>query len=498
MYYRVFPSISPAGWVAYPTETSFHVENLLSGEQHDYPPLYEPPTKYWNKPTFFWDDSGQYALLSDGNLWALDCASGTLSLLRENWEFGDGYYFAERPTWSPDSNRAILLDMNDGVYSFNRSDGVLAELAIDIGGHFLDAGWYWLDDWRLVVYGTAEWGISIYDFESSSTQRIGVQFSPYAKPRLSSDGRYLAFVEDGPVIYDTATATYQRMRPDYRSFNSVTGGEIAWNDTDDWLLVFDDALVAGGAYVRYLDIMRADGTLRRDLSFSWSPNAITLNWLPPQVDPAALPPPVKSPLFPQPERTLHGSQWSFYADWSPDGRWLAAGLGWGSGGAITLWEIDTGEIVHVFEDAAEDERVVWPTVDEFVPALIIPDSVLIWRNEHILASSPDGRQQVKNVDNATVVVDSHTGDMLAKLNNLSEWEPVFTSAAFSPDGHWLVAVTPYRPIQFWRTDTFESLPIPRIPGQAVAFSPDGTQLAVTASWDVQIWDIATLLGTDVQ
>lgn len=101
--YPRFPSISPAGWVAYPTAHSFRIENVLTGEQHAFPPLDDPQEIQW-------DASGQYALLDDGNAWLLDCNSGILSLLRDNLELADRYffdYFDDRPAWSPGSKYAF-------------------------------------------------------------------------------------------------------------------------------------------------------------------------------------------------------------------------------------------------------------------------------------------------------------------------------------------------------------------------------------------------------
>jgi WD40 repeat protein len=500
--YSDFPSVSPAGWLAYPTENSFQVENLLSGEQYTLPPLAKPESTYSDNRTILWDPSGQYALITDGGLWLLDCTTGILSQIRANWEFDSNSFRGERAIWSPAGTYAILLGADSSFFSFNRKSGNLNELPIEVGaGNYPDVAWFWVDEQHPLfyyAYQNAADGLFLYDLVSFSVQHIDIEFLAYTYPRLSSDGRYVAFVADGAVLYDRAAGSYQRFRPDYRGFNSAGGQEIAWDDTDQWLFVFDDALVAGGANIRYLDIVRADGAVQRDLSFSWTPNLITLNWLPPQVDVDALPPPITAPLIPQPETTLAGSQWSFYVDWSPDGRWLAAVLGWDSAGDITVWDIATGEIVHVFEDAEKDERVVWPSGDQFVPELSIPEHVPVWRIAHILARSPDGRLEVKDADQGTVIVDADTGDVIVQLNNTNryEWESPYTAAAFSPDGQWLAATTPYGPIRMWRTDTFERLSIPTIPGQAVAFSLDGTQLAVTASRDVQIWNVTELLDLD--
>jgi WD40 repeat protein len=487
-----FPSISPAGWVAYPAAHSFRIENVLTGEQHTFPPLDDPQEIQW-------DASGQYALLDDGNAWLLDCDSGILSLLRDNLELADRYffdYFDDRPAWSPGSNHAIFLGSDGVVYGFNRADGVLFELPIGFEKGTGFPGWYWLDDSRFAIYWAGKIKLAICYFESSCEQYIDVDIPDSTQPRLSPDGRRIAFVRDGAVIYDQKTATEVEVRPNYGSFDSFPGGEVVWHDSGEWLFVYDNAVVAGGGDRRQLSIVSSDGRLHRDLSFSWTSNSITLNWLPRQVDVDDLPPPIASPLFPHPDMTLEGSHWSNHVDWSPDGRWLASGLDWGRGGDITVWEVGTGEIVHVFKDAEKDERAVWLPGDKFVPALSIPDHLLDWRTDGILACSPDGHQVVQNKDYTTRVVDTDTGYLLAELHG--EWGTYFFSASYSPNGRWLVAASPHMPVHIWNTATWEIVATLPNPGQAVAFSPDGMQLAVTASWDVQIWDVATLLGSDIQ
>ena len=492
LYYAAFPSISPAGWLVYPTENGFYAGNLLSGRHLSFPALIAPSS-------IAWDPSGQFALVMDDDLWLLDCVAEDLTILRDSWEVHDPYFYVARPMWSPEGSRAILFGMADPLYGFDKLSGGLREVQIDIDKSFDDDfDWYWLDESRAVFYQTSQPGLTIYDFDSFTVQYIDVDLATETQPRLSPDERYIAFVREGAVIYDRDAKIELRARPDYRSFNSVFGGEIIWHESGEWLLIFEDALVAGGGHMRYLGIVRADGTRRRDLSFSWAPNPIALNWLPPRVDPVELPPPVETSPLPQPTATLHGSHWSFYVDWSPDGRWIAAGLDWASGGEITVWEIETREIIHVFENAEEDERVEWSQDGESVPKLMIPNHVPVWRIAQILARSPDGRQEVKILGSATVVADAATSEVIVRLNNQGEWDPTLTAAAYSPDGEWLAAINPYRPLRVWRTDTFEPVSIPKIPGQGLAFSPDSTQIALTSSWDVQIWDVADLLAWGAQ
>jgi hypothetical protein len=65
--------------------------------------------------------------------------------------------------------------------------------------------------------------------------------------------------------------TYTYVRPDANSYFSVGGGKVTWHPNGEWLLLFEDALKAGGGNIRHLGITNRDGTLRRDLSDSYDP-----------------------------------------------------------------------------------------------------------------------------------------------------------------------------------------------------------------------------------
>ncbi len=489
-----FPSISPAGWVAYPTADSFHAQHLLSGKQHTLPPLNTPETY-----RVHWDASGQYALINDGNLRLLDCATGTLTPIRYAWKFHQDYTFGSYKNWpvrSPDSRYALLLGADSVLYALDRTTGVMTALEITIQEIVPDVGWYWLDAEHPVIYNEDGSGVFVYDLITLAVQRIGEVSLFNTQPRLNPGGDILAFVREGAVIYTRDTGHELEVRPSYRSYGTFDGGEVLWHDSGDWLLISEESLVAGGAYIRNLGIVRADGALRRDLSFRWWPNTITVNWLPPQVDLADLPPSVETPLFLQPAQTLHRTQWSYVVDWSPDGRWLATGSERGNSGSLTLWDMNTGDVAQTITEIDAHEQVFWPSNDGSATEIIIPDRITNWTQELILAHSPDGRQIVLNRELLTYVVDAETGKTLTHLH--SGWPEYFWSASYSPNGRLLAAVNPYMPVRIWNTTTWELIAETPNPGQAVAFSPDGTQLAVTASWDVQIWDVGELLEFGIQ
>src|SRR5438128_9360852 len=78
---------------------------------------------------------------------------------------------------------------------------------------------------------------------------------------------------------------------------------------------------------------------------------------------------------------------------------------------------------------------------------------------------------------------------------------VITSAAFSPDGRWVVTASKDRTARIWEVKTGREVVLLRGHADAVsaaAFSPDG-RWVVTASEDrtARVWDVATGGGHEV-
>ena len=264
-----FPSISPAGWVAYPTPDNFRAENVLTGETRRFTPLTDPDH-------IAWDASGQHALIAGGGLWWLDCAGGVVTRLRGGW-----YFRLIEPVWSPGGLYALLTGADQTLYGFNPT---LTELSITARNDY--GAWTWLDDTHALILSATEPGAFVYDLAALTVRYIPVEIPSNAGlPRLSPDGRFLAFIGEDIVVYDTATATTRTIPT---AENTIPGGDVDWNESGEWLLLFEYAASAGGGGKTYLGIAHADGILRRDLGFSRWPSAITLDWLPPQVDPETL------------------------------------------------------------------------------------------------------------------------------------------------------------------------------------------------------------------
>ncbi len=372
-------TVSTADWAAYSTERSFRIENILTHETHQWTPIDQLQKIYWSP-------DGIHALLfTESQVWVLDCTAATLTLLGSSSEFNKPYYDYGKPIWSLNGGYALLLGVDKNFYVFDRAQSTLTVWPLgNADDQWSSVNEYWLDNTRVALIRNGE--VHIYDLVSRSLEPLDTGFPDDARLRLSpADNRYVAYVHGGATIHDRTTHMDLSIRPAYESYGTFTFGDVIWNDTGEWLFIAESAVHAGAGPSEYLGIVRADGAFRRELSYSWKRTPLTMIWLPPQVDPAHLPPPINPPVVPQPYKTFHDTHWSFYADWSPNGRWLATGSGDFQGGDITVWDVDTGTVVHVFEDAGQNDRVVWPPADVFVPELA-PDEAV----NGCYARSPDG------------------------------------------------------------------------------------------------------------
>ncbi len=204
---------------------------------------------------------------------------------------------------------------------------------------------------------------------------------------------------------------------------------------------------------------------------------------------------------------------------SPDGRLLAAGGG--SGSSVVVWNVATHTIVHRFMPPPSSQ----PHGDglQFSPdgrTLANGDGgfgALLWNlatghEERLydglghyvlsLAYSPDGTR-LATVDNAFPVshgmlwdISHHPARRIA-IFPADHAQGLAASVAFSPDGRLLATGTPgVITIRNARSgQPVRTLSIPNGYNGALAFSPDGTRLAVLAHDGAEIWDIQA--GTEV-
>ncbi len=147
---------------------------------------------------------------------------------------------------------------------------------------------------------------------------------------------------------------------------------------------------------------------------------------------------------------------------SPDGRLLA--LGGGLGG-VRLLDLETGK-----------------------PRQGPPQGA---GRVHSLAFAPGGRALAVASDRAVLVWSLETDRERFSFSDQRLW--VRPRIAFRPDGRLLLAVAPeMSDVHGWDPETGAEVPVPlrKEPAQALAFSPDGSLLALARDKEIEIWDTA--------
>jgi WD40 repeat protein len=117
----------------------------------------------------------------------------------------------------------------------------------------------------------------------------------------------------------------------------------------------------------------------------------------------------------------------------------------------------------------------------------------------VLAVSADGtriaqwRRETDAITQWFELLDT-AGNPIWSLQNFIQ--PSHASASFSPDGHHLAVSSSSDDVAILDAQTGEIIAqLPLIRSNAVAFSPDGTQLAVAEGYAIQIYTVEALLGT---
>jgi WD40 repeat protein len=169
--------------------------------------------------------------------------------------------------------------------------------------------------------------------------------------------------------------------------------------------------------------------------------------------------------------------WANTVDFSPDGKYLAAGLGDlyvvapDRPGEVRVWDAATGQEVYNLQGHGG-----WVTSVAFSP-----DS------RHLASASADRTVRVWEL---------RTGREVLTLRGHSRW---VRAVAFSPDGRVLGSAGDDQIVKLWDAATGNevlTLRGHRHPVQAIAFSPDGGRLAsaggaANGPGEVKIWDITT-------
>lgn len=491
-------SVSPNGIAAYKRGSDLWLTNLITGQIRRIAlgGLEDIPF------TLQLDATGDGALIwvkepyeTTGALWWLDVNSGHFVPIIENLK---GYSVA------PSIRFIYAIDENQNAYYFDVLTKQVVFLMLVHDGINLD----WKPDDQLLVWATdyedyIETGL-LYNFQTGHVTSLPAPTptggSCHNAAYLSNDSRYLAWVDIGPIVYDTTTGQKVQLREDARGFMSSRGAYVEWHPQQNWFLTFDEGLVAGGGCGPiYNGVASADGSVQRDI-YSYY-----VEWLPDQINPEVFPLD-SAPALPEPVMTLKGTDYSMILEWSPDGKLLAADNNGEASGlkyAINVWDVASGTVniqmgseYGYFTFTPNIRQLEWKYLPSgvFVPIgfqEIPPSRFPSWNDMKIYATNSD--QNLMLVQEGWQKFHIYNR-ALSRIEIIMPESRFLTKGQFSPDGRLFASTAYYlNTLRIWDTITWEILAEIEIAGLSLAFSPDSQYLAVGVSWDVEIWRVSDLI-----
>jgi WD40 repeat protein len=186
--------------------------------------------------------------------------------------------------------------------------------------------------------------------------------------------------------------------------------------------------------------------------------------------------------------------------WSPDASQIASGSArWFPESPVTfdVWQIDDGAHVQRFDEVEWEEIIGW---HNGIPRVVSREVGAPNATSLVLAVSADGtriaqwRRETDDEYTQWFEILDADGNLIWSLRNFMQaWH---ASADFSLDGHYLAVSSASDDVAILDAQTGEIIAqLPLIPSNAVAFSPDGTQLAVAEGYAIQIYTVEALMGT---
>lgn len=458
----------------------------------------------------WWSSEGEYLLVHsqleypesstespDPGLWVWSRGSSTVTQLFDGQSI-EGHTELERIVPAPDfsgvffivnTNRSrtahyasmdgtIMLDLGDTSSSIPPVLNSTGQIAVVLEGD------------------TGEIGYVVYDVSGDTTLQIGAFTAPgsYITPALSPGGQMVGFIENEVNLIQVSSGETLVLPPDSRRYFAADGGEMEWHSAGEWVLLREQALVAGGGYLRYTGVVKTDGSVRMPVGYCESVSPRCLEWLPPQVNPASLAPGEdRSRLVPI--TTIDAGDWIDDLVWSPDASQIASGGDWrleGEAVPFVVWQLETGAPVSRLEPVSWEETVGW---EDGVPQ-IIPRHVDARDSEpRTLTVSADGTRsvQIRHSDGIWLdLVDADGNRTVSLPDFVNDWR---LSGSFSPDGRYLAISSASNTVKILDAQTGDVVAeLPLIYSKAVAFSPDGVWLAVAEGTVIQIYAVEDILG----
>ena len=163
--------------------------------------------------------------------------------------------------------------------------------------------------------------------------------------------------------------------------------------------------------------------------------------------------------------TLGHPAWVTSVVFSPDGKTLASfeDAYYSDDDRIRLWGVDTGRLKATLEGHTD-----WVTSVVF---------------------SPDGKTLASaSADHTVRLWDAHTGQLKATLEGHTSY---VYSVVISPDGKTLASSSADGTVRLWEGSTGQLKTTLEGESLCVAFSPDGTTLAIVSSRESSLWDVET-------
>lgn len=416
-------------------------------------------------PQVFWRDAGEALIAYEGDVYWW--TNNELTRIITDVMFVS--------PWSPNGDYALV-----GNYLFD-GDTLLETAPID--------AWHeWLGPYHARVFGSnrEKYILNVIDGSLTRIVSSSILLSRLREPSgaaLSPDASRFAHIYIGPVIEAFDNATVTLVRPHSQSYRTQAGGEVFWDESGEWLLVSEDALIGNAPTIRNTAVMRPDGTDYRELNFCVA-SSVCVGWLPSNVD-LSIMPSSTSPLKPEPLAILSGTitlaSETFDGppenEWIDVMRWTDNGLLMRSvGGHIRLWDVMENTVTQIDDN-----------LDELLPNYQESDPEF-WNDRFVIDWGPE-REWVVLLGGE--VYSTSTENLIATTNAM------FPGTAHI-GGNWLIVDNNTESnLTLWDTNTWESYVLPFTTLEATV-SPDGEFIAIGQSWDVYVYQLVDLLDEYLQ